>query len=377
MKKIAFVIRLFQDKGFHGGGEKIFYKLIGRFIENGFNVDIYCSSSDIKSYEGISNIFIVNKPYNHLDPEVVEDFYTEVKAMTADKGYDFIISENITPPLDIVFLQGHSVTYRRNKLKGLFEQFLYNFRPVKNKRIKYEQKWLKQGYRRIFTLSNILKNDLIENFNYPEDNISVVYPGVEMPEFIPEEKTESEFSFGLSAPGFKRKGGYIFIKALSLMKNQGYKFKAKVIYQKSRDNLWVKTLVKIYGLENFIEFLPFQKNMQEFYSSIDCLVMPSLEETFGLVALEAMSYKKPSIVSSFTGLSEILKDGLDGLIFDMNKNPSKNLAEKMAFLMDNQDKIAGIIEHGYETAKIYSWDKTYNDLIRELSQLNKSERHIK
>lgn len=371
MKKIAFIIKLFQDSSFHGGGEKIFYKLIDKLIENHYFIDIYCSKSTVSEFPGINKITVIDKPYDHLDPVVLENFYNDVKNLISDKDYDYVISENITPPIGITFLQGHSVNYRKNKLKNLFESFLYNFRRVKTQRIKYEKKWMAQGYNRIFTLSNILKNDVIENFNIPEDKVSVVYPGVDIPEndLSTVSSNNPVFTFGLSAPGFKRKGGYIFLKALGILKKKGYDCRARIIYPKSSGNLWVKLLIKIYGIEKNIEFLCFQKNMQEFYSSIDCLVMPSLEETFGLVALEAMTYKKLAIASSNCGASEILKDGHDSFIFNLSGNPSKNLAEKMAFVLDNKNNLDKYIKNGCEAARIYSWDKTYNDFIKELSRL--------
>ena len=145
MKKIAFVLRLFQDNSFHGGGEKIFYKLISKFIENNFLIDIYCSESNVAEYAGINKITVINEPYDHQNPKILENFYNKVKKIIDDKGYDYVISENITPPIDITFIQGHSVTHRKHKLKNFVESFFYNFRKVKSRRIKYENKWMKQG----------------------------------------------------------------------------------------------------------------------------------------------------------------------------------------------------------------------------------------
>lgn len=368
MKKIAFIIRLFQSKSFHGGGEKLFYNLIKNFSKDGWIIDIYCGQSDIDNFAGINKINVIDKIYNHLEPETMEIFYNEVKKITATENYDFIISENITPPVDITFSQGHSLVHRQKKLKNIFESFLYKFRSVKKKRIKSQQKWMQEGYRKIFVVSNILKQDIIDNFNVPEDKISVVYPGVDMPQNIPDTKNPV-ITFGLSAPGFKIKGGYVFLKALNILKNKGYSFKAKIIYPKSDKNLWVKFLINLYDIKRNIEFLPSQKRMEDFYKSIDCMIIPSIEDTFNLVALEGMSYGKPCIVSSNAGACEIIKERENGFIFKFDKYAHKNLAEKLMFFMDNIEDHEVYKTKCLETTKFYSWDKTYKDFISELESL--------
>ena len=52
-------------------------------------------------------------------------------------------------------------------------------------------------------------------------------------------------------------------------------------------------------------------NAAEFYSEIDIFILPSLSETWGMVALEAMSVKKAVILTKNTGLQEFLTDDID------------------------------------------------------------------
>lgn len=381
MKKIAFIIRLFQKNKFHGGGEKLFFNLIKRFAAKNYEIDIYCSKSDMDSAEGIRKIVVIDKHYDHLKPETMEDFYNEVKNRLKDENYDYVISENITPPVDITFLQGHSLVNRLKRDKNLLEAFLYNFRNVKKNRMKYHKKWMKEGYRHIFAVSEVLKRDIVENFNIPEDKVSVVYPGVDMPQKTRIDAPVQTFSrnddvmvFGLAAPGFKIKGGFIFLKALGILKKKGYKFKAKIIYPKFKRNFGVKLLVKFLNIEKNVEFLSFQENINEFYSSIDCLVAPSVEDTFNLAVLEAMANYKPCIVSNNAGASEIIKDRNDlsssnGFVFNVKKSAVNNLAEKMILLINNSESYAKIAENAFETAKFYSWDEAFKKFEEKLLKL--------
>jgi len=47
----------------------------------------------------------------------------------------------------------------------------------------------------------------------------------------------------------------------------------------------------------------------------DVIIVPSRNESFGLVALEAMMLSKVCVVSASAGVSEIIRDGHDGLVF--------------------------------------------------------------
>ena len=373
MKKIAFVLKLFQNDFFHGGGEKLFYNLIKRFVLSGYEVSIYCAKSDLNgeiSIEGRKvRVIPVNIEYDHLKPETMELFYEEVKKQLEDKGYDFIISENITPPVDITFLQGHSLVNRLKRDKNPVETFFYKFRKVKTERMKFQKKWMEEGYRKIFTVSEVLKKDIMENFGVPEDKISVIHPGVDISEENPVSTGRKPVTFGLSAPGFKIKGGYIFLKALCILKTKRYNFRAKIIYPKHKSNLGVKLLIKLFSIEKEVEFLPYQKDMSQFYNSIDCLIAPSIEDTFNLAVLEAMAHKKPCIISTNAGASEIITDGENGFIFEMKNSPEQTLAEKMALFINKYANTKEIYEKAFETAKEYSWEKTFKEFEKELNTL--------
>ncbi len=369
MKKIAFIIRMYQEKNFHGGGEKLFYNLIKRFMDDGHNVQVYCGESGIKA----GNVRVIEEKYDHNDPVSMEKFYEEAKKQTGKEHYDFIISENITPPVDITFLQGHSLVNRLNKTKNLFEKFLYNFRKTKKQRIKYQEKWIKQGYRRIFTVSELLKQDIVENFNIAPAKIAVIYPGVdvfghsgldpESPDMLNQVQHDN-YTFGLLAPGFKIKGGFVFLRALSILKKQGYEFKARIVYPKYKKNPGVKFLVNFYNLGDNIEFLGHQEDITSFYGSVDCLVVPSLEDTFNLAALEAMACGKPVIISNNAGACELVREGVNGFVFDVKKNGPENLAKRLLqFLEQKPDMTAGC----RKTAEEYSWDRVYARVLEGIA----------
>lgn len=377
LKKIAFIIRYFQKKSFHGGGEKLFFNLIKRLKQNNWEIHVYCSVSDIPNGDEVDKVFVIDEPYDHLKPKTMEKFYAQAKKLIQNENYTYVVSENITPPVDITFLQGHSLEMRLKRDKNFFEKFLYNFRKIKLERMKYHKKWMREGYRKIFVVSEVLKKDIVENFGVPEDKIAVIYPGVNLPENTDLQNSSSSKTpvFGLCAPGFKIKGGYIFLKALSILKNKGYHFKAKIIYPKYKKNIWVRLFVKFLRIGEQVEFLPFQQDMPEFYHSVDAIVAPSIEDTFNLVVLEAMANSKFCIVSSNAGASEIIKDEKNGFVFYMSKNPSENLAEKMILYINKFPKFSkdsqnsNLCQSARNTAEFFTWNKTFEQFINELEMI--------
>jgi glycosyltransferase involved in cell wall biosynthesis len=394
MKKIAFIVRLFQDKSFYAGSEKFLYKLIEEFIKHGYLVDVYCNELEIdtkvvlpnyksnviiKNHNGINEIILCDNGSILSIPEQAEAYYEKIKKATIEKEYDFVFTNGITPHIDLCILQVHSLIHNRFKNNNFFMNLYYKkYKPKMVQNAYYEEKWITQDHRKIFVVSNKLKDDYVKNFGIPENKISVIYPGIEYSEKIDKSELHDLFTFGISATFFKRKGGLLFLRALRKVKQKKYKFKAYIILRRNSvsKKRWLNLLLKVFNISKEVEFITFQNDMKDFYKKIDCMVMPSHEEAFGLVALESMINKIPCIVSSCSGVSEIIKDGVDGFIFDINNKASSNLAKKMIYILNNSNKINEFVLNAYETAKKYTWNHTFLELEKHLNELTEKESNL-
>jgi glycosyltransferase involved in cell wall biosynthesis len=76
----------------------------------------------------------------------------------------------------------------------------------------------------------------------------------------------------------------------------------------------LKTYAQELGLADAVRFLGFVSPVQEAIDDAAIVVVPSLGEGFGMVALEAMERARPVIVSAVGGLPEIVADGETGLV---------------------------------------------------------------
>ncbi len=75
-------------------------------------------------------------------------------------------------------------------------------------------------------------------------------------------------------------------------------------------------LVRRHHLENKVHFLGKRDNIEDLIGISDLLLLPSDNESFGLVALEAMACQVPVVVSKVGGLPEVVTDGVEGFLVE-------------------------------------------------------------
>src|SRR5439155_12827810 len=76
----------------------------------------------------------------------------------------------------------------------------------------------------------------------------------------------------------------------------------------------VETLVRELGLDAAVCFLGKQLSFVEVLQHSEVFLLPSVTESFGLAALEAMACGVPVVASRVGGLPEVVRDGEDGLL---------------------------------------------------------------
>lgn len=109
----------------------------------------------------------------------------------------------------------------------------------------------------------------------------------------------------------------------------------------------IHTHIRDNHMESYVNFLGFQNDMNHFYKSIHCLVVPSkIKEAFGLVICESMYCKTPVITSNSGAQEEIITNGENGIIIDTVDY--KNIADSITYLMDNPSEYQTIVNNGYK-----------------------------
>jgi len=146
----------------------------------------------------------------------------------------------------------------------------------------------------------------------------------------------------------RSKGILVLIEALSLLKNRGYQFNARLIgppadltireLEEIADDKNLKDFVQIvgpkYGEDKFREFL-----------MADIFVFPTYYEAFPLVIMEAMQFSLP-VVSTFEGgIPDIVVDNETGFLVE-TQNPQM-LADKLEILLNDKELRLRMGKEGY------------------------------
>lgn len=111
-----------------------------------------------------------------------------------------------------------------------------------------------------------------------------------------------------------------------------------------------------------------QDTLPYYYSAAEVVVMPSLYESFGMVALEAMACGVPVIASEVGGLGYLVQNGITG--YTIPDSDPKALCDKLAELLGNTDLRNQMGRYAAEYAVDYAWEtiasqivEVYNDVL--------------
>jgi glycosyltransferase involved in cell wall biosynthesis len=76
----------------------------------------------------------------------------------------------------------------------------------------------------------------------------------------------------------------------------------------------LRSAVSRLGLEDSVHFLGRRDDLPQVLPALDLLILPSWEEPFGIVLLEAMATQLPVVATSVGGPADIITDGQDGFL---------------------------------------------------------------
>jgi N-acetyl-alpha-D-glucosaminyl L-malate synthase BshA len=89
------------------------------------------------------------------------------------------------------------------------------------------------------------------------------------------------------------------------------------------------------GISDHVLFLGKQNDMAQLLSMADVMLFPSENESFGLVALEAMACEVPVIATNIGGIPEVVEHGQDGYLF--NVGDTDGMSTACVELLENPD----------------------------------------
>jgi L-malate glycosyltransferase len=135
----------------------------------------------------------------------------------------------------------------------------------------------------------------------------------------------------------------------------------------------LKEMVRQFGLEESVVFAGYQENIPEVMRAFDVFVMPSRQEAFGLVAIEAMAMECPILISSGGSAEEIVGSRENGE-FGLTVRPDDafDLQNQLRFLIDHPIERVQMGQRGRQHVKA-----NYDRQIRIQRTLNLYDRVLR
>ncbi len=120
----------------------------------------------------------------------------------------------------------------------------------------------------------------------------------------------------------------------------------------------LQDLVDSLGLQDVVQVRPpvGRAELADHYRAADLVAVPSYNETFGLVALEAQACATPVVAAAVGGLPTAVEDGRSGLLVDGHE-PAR-WAAALGGLLDDPTRRALLAARGVERAAGFGWDAT-------------------
>src|SRR5262249_44664598 len=85
-----------------------------------------------------------------------------------------------------------------------------------------------------------------------------------------------------------------------------------------------------------------RSNMRRIFSQASVLVLPSIEDGFGLVITQAMACGVPVIASTHSGGPDVITNGIDGFLVEPRSSAA--LEERLTILYENRDLLLQMSE---------------------------------
>lgn len=159
---------------------------------------------------------------------------------------------------------------------------------------------------------------------------------------------------GLLVP---RKGVKYLLQACSIVRDRGYSEYSLVLVGDGEQRAELEAFVKDHQLEQQVTWTGWLNygDLGTYFNAADVFIFPTLEDTWGVVLLEAMAFGKAIISSKWAGASEMVVEGENGYVIDPYE-PDK-FAEAMRRLIDDPELIEKMGEKSQELMAEHNAEK--------------------
>jgi UDP-glucose:(heptosyl)LPS alpha-1,3-glucosyltransferase len=315
--RIGFVRRGYSPTG---GAEAYLKRLARGVIEAGHDVQLIVTNEWPADQWPFGSV-------TRLRAESVIGFADELEQIRPQLDCDVLFSLERVWTCD-VYRAGDGVHLawltRRRKFELPLKQFVRVLNRKHRDLLQLEESLFdKRKATRVIVASQMVKNEIVDLYRYPADNIDIVRNGVPLDEFQldPELRKKSREDLKLkpdqiallfAGSGWERKGLLFAIQAMALCKNRKMRL---LVAGRGNERLYKTTRLRFWR-EEPARFLGEVADVMRLYAAADIFILPTIYDPFSNACLEALACGLPVITTRANGFSEIIQDSVHGSIVD-------------------------------------------------------------
>lgn len=373
--KIAILTRKYSRSG--GGAERYCVELTERLSEI-YDVHVYSQFN----LEQSPNVTFHKIPQWIKRPSFLSRFiFSHLTKLQVKGKYDIVHSHVLVQYADLYTFHVPCIKTKLSNAIGIKKILLslgVLLSPRKAVYLLLESSQMKPQLNRHFiSVSEYLSRNLLQNYPQLKGHITTAYPGISITKNHTNQSINlkeefctlhdipiSSFVLLFVAHNFKRKGLPSIIKAMEELNDDNIHL--VVVGDGEPDEIKINSnLVK-----TRVHFVGLIKNMNDIYPVADAFIHPTLGDTYGMVALEAMSNKLPVIVSNsnYCGFSEHLNSKNSILL--SNPRDSMEISRAIQVFNVNSKLRKEISIAGYKKAIDITWEKTLKQTIGAISSIH-------
>ncbi len=228
---------------------------------------------------------------------------------------------------------------------------------------------------RLITFTVDEAKQLIEHYDADPAKVQTVAPGVDLDVFTPGDRGAARRALGFDA----QVPLLLFVGRIQRLKAPDVLLRAAARLARERpvqvavvgapsgsglaDPSWLADLARDLGIADAVHFVPpaMPTELAAYYRAADLTVVPSYNESFGLVALESQACGTPVVAAAVGGLPTAVRDGVSGVLID--GHDPEQWAKVIGDLLRNPADLDRLGSAARAHAELFSWDRTTDELV--------------
>ncbi len=381
-KHVAMLTRWFSPDG---GLELYTYRLVERLLERGLKVTVVCEESHSDFEHENLRVVDYGAPFKKISKgdRYRYAFRKTREVMDRLEDIDLVHSQQLPSSRhDLVTFHNHTVNRLTNtgrSFERVVNQAKTSFTDRYQTKMLFDRRLCLESKCRIF-VSSIEQEEYYREFKLGgEAPYVIAYPGAtasgasrtgtsaeslvgsaESQSVMVEYERVERFPFLFVGKGYRMKGLDILFKACRLLKSWGKDFVLNVAGLEKKPIL--RAALLRYKIDDCVSFKGYVSDMESVFNQSYVIVTPSRLESFGMAPLQAMRHGLVPLVSRVSGISEIIDNGVDGLILEDHLD-HRELATQMRRLIEDEELLKTCSNQAKRKAEMFTWDRTADATI--------------